>query len=155
MRDMPIKKGILILLFGFFASTSLGQDKGFGLGIIVGEPTGISAKQWLSQRTALDLGLAWSFRRSGFFHVHADYLWHFPDAIRAQEQLVLYAGLGGRFGAVSHDALFGLRIVGGLAFWPRGAPIDLFLEFAPILDLVPATELSANGGIGIRFFFNK
>jgi hypothetical protein len=105
---MQMKSEILLLLFALFASTSLGQDKGFGLGIIAGEPTGISAKQWLSQRTALDLGLAWSFRHSGYFHVHADYLWHFPDAIRAQERLVLYAGLGGRFGAVSHDALFGV-----------------------------------------------
>jgi hypothetical protein len=129
------------------------QSSGFGIGIIAGEPTGITAKQWVSHNNAFDIGLAWSFRRDGFFHVHADYLWHFPGSVRSSEQFVPYAGVGGRFGARKKDPLLGLRIVGGLAWWPKNTPIDLFVEIAPILDLAPATELSGNGGIGIRFFF--
>jgi len=150
-----VKRVAFFLLFLFFVSLSLqAQDKGFGLGIIAGEPTGVSVKQWVSGRTAFDLGLAWSFRHSGFFHLHADYLWHFPEAIESTERLILYAGIGGRFGARKDDALLGVRIVGGLAYWPRSAPIDIFVEIAPVMDLVPATELSSNGGIGIRFFFH-
>jgi hypothetical protein len=90
------------------------QSSGFGLGIIAGEPTGISAKQWVSSKSAFDLGLTCSFRRDGFFHVHADYLWHFPGEIRSAEQFVPYAGLGGRFDARKKDPLLGLRLVGGL-----------------------------------------
>ncbi len=41
----------------------------------------------------------------------------------------------------------------GLPLWPHNSPIDVFLEIAPIVDLAPATELSVNGGIGIRFYF--
>lgn len=147
--------GVAVCLLSLFLGGSgQAQDRGFGLGVIIGEPTGISGKQWLNGTNAIDGGLAWSFRSSGFFHLHADYLWHFPDAIKSQERFVLYAGVGGRFGATKGDATLGVRIVGGIAFWPRETPIDVFLELAPILDLAPATEISANGGIGVRFFFN-
>jgi hypothetical protein len=129
------------------------QDRGFGLGVILGEPTGLSGKYWLSERNAVDAGMAWSFRAQGFFHIHADYLWHFPLHTQSAERFSFYAGVGGRLGAASHDALLGVRIVGGLVFWPRNTPIDVFLEFAPVLDLAPATEMTANGGIGVRFFF--
>jgi len=129
------------------------QDHGFGLGVILGEPTGLSGKYWVSNQNAIDAGMAWSFRRSGFFHIHSDYLWHFPLKAETDQRFTLYAGVGGRLGIVSHDALLGVRIVGGFAFWPKNTPLDIFVEFAPVLDLAPATEMSANGGVGIRFFF--
>jgi hypothetical protein len=129
------------------------QDRGFGLGVILGNPTGVSGKYWVSGQSAIDGAVAWSFRRRGFFHVHADYLWHFSDAIKSQERFIPYVGIGGRFGATKGDASLGLRLAGGIAFLPRGAPIDVFLEIAPIVDLAPATEVDVNGGVGIRFFF--
>ena len=149
MKRFAALAGLLVLL----ATGSSAQDHGFGLGVIVGEPTGISAKEWISSRTAVDAGVAWSFRKKGFFHLHADYLIHFPDAIRSSERLTLYAGIGGRLGLGRSDGIVGVRIVGGIAWWPKDTPLDIFLEIAPILDLAPATEMTANGGIGIRFFF--
>lgn len=75
--------------------SSLAQDRGFGLGVILGEPTGLSGKYWVSSKNAIDGGLAWSFRRSGFFHVHADYLWHFPLKVETDQRFTFYAGVGG------------------------------------------------------------
>src|SRR5690625_1978245 len=46
------------------------------LGFIVGEPTGISAKFWTSDRAAFDLGFAWSFSVQGSMHIHSHYLSH-------------------------------------------------------------------------------
>ncbi|MFN0159167.1 MAG: hypothetical protein ACKVRP_13985 [Bacteroidota bacterium] len=148
-----MKYFLFIVMLVFVASPVDAQEKGFGLGIILGEPTGLSAKTWTSGNNAIDAGLAWSFRGRGFFHLHADYLWHFPNAITSSERFVPYVGVGGRFGAVKRDGILGIRVVGGLAYWPRGVPLDVFVEFAPILDLIPATEMSANGGIGARFYF--
>jgi hypothetical protein len=130
------------------------QNKGFGAGIILGEPTGLSGKYWVSPTNAVDAGVAWAFTKKGFFHLHGDYLWHFVDAIESTERFVLYAGVGGRLGFGDDKTRVGVRIPGGIAFWPKGAPIDVFLEVAPILDLIPATKLSGNGGLGIRYFFN-
>lgn len=139
-----------------FAGTWSGyaQGSGFGLGAIVGEPTGVSAKYWVSSRNALDAGLAWSFRHKGFFHLHADYLWHVPLNVDVPQQFAFYVGIGGRLGIGSGSALLGARIPVGITWWPRDIPLDVFLEIAPVLDLTPATEFSANGGVGIRFFFH-
>jgi hypothetical protein len=146
----------LVLLFFsllVLAPTAVSQDKGFGIGVILGEPTGLSAKTWVSRQNAVDFGLAYSFRRSGYFHFHADYLWHFPDAIRSTERIPLYAGIGGRLAVGNDRGILGVRIPVGLALWLRQAPIEFFFEIAPILDLAPATDLSANVGIGARFYF--
>ena len=152
---MIVKRMLVLAVFAFVVHVAArAQDRGFGLGVILGEPTGISGKYWVSTRNAIDGGMAWSFRNEGFFHLHADYLWHFPLQTHSAERFNFYTGVGGRFGAQAHDALLGVRFVGGFALWPRNTPIDIFVEFAPILDLVPATEMSANGGIGARFFFH-
>ena len=145
---------VLSLLYLFVPSQSVAQTKNFGVGIILGEPTGMSAKYWVSKGNAVDAGVAWAFTRKGFFHLHADYLWHFPDVIESTERFVLYVGVGGRLGFGDDKTRVGVRIPGGIAFWPKGAPIDVFLEIAPILDLIPATKLSGNGGLGIRYFFD-
>ncbi len=130
------------------------QDHGFGLGVLLGEPTGISGKYWLTHQSAIDGAAAWSFRHDGYFIIHSDYLWHFLDAIETTQHLSPYIGIGGRLGGKSGRAVLGVRMAAGLDFWPNNAPIDVFLEIVPILDLTPATELSANGGIGVRFFFD-
>jgi hypothetical protein len=129
------------------------QERGLGLGIIVGEPTGLSIKGWTSSRTAIDAGIAWSFRREGYMHAHVDYLWHFEDIINTRQQVIPYLGVGGRVLGREHSSRVGIRIAGGLAWLPQGAPLDVILEMAPIIDLAPETELSANVGIGVRFFF--
>jgi len=47
----------------------------------------------------------------------------------------------------------GLRIPVGLEYIFSGERVDIFLEIVPLLDLVPDTDFSLNGGIGVRYFF--
>jgi hypothetical protein len=133
-------------------SFSSGQEKDFGLGVLFGEPTGLSGKYWTSSRNAIDAGVAWSFKKSGFFHLHADYLWHFPEVIRSSDRFPLYAGVGGRV-RFDDPVRVGVRIPLGIAWWPHGAPLDVFLEVVPVLDLAPKTEFDMNGGVGARYHF--
>ena len=143
----------VILFCTAITSGSFAQGKHFGLGVIFGEPTGISGKVMLSERNAVDAAVAWSFTRNGHFHVHADYLWLFPNTIQSSERFTLFAGIGGRLVAGRGDGILGLRIAAGLAWLPRSTPLEIFFEVAPIFDIIPATEFSANGGLGIRFYF--
>jgi hypothetical protein len=136
-------------------TVSHAQNRGFGIGIVLGEPTGLSGKYWLAQTTAIDGGLAWSFARESSMHIHADHLWHMFDALKTNDvEIPLYVGVGGRM-KLAKDARLGVRIVGGINYLVYSVPLDLFLEIAPIMDLIPATNLAMNGGIGIRFFFDK
>ena len=45
----------------FVVQRSAAQERDLGLGVIIGEPTGISAKLWTSPVNALDFGLGWSY----------------------------------------------------------------------------------------------
>jgi hypothetical protein len=125
-----------------------------GLGIMVGEPTGISAKLWTGHGTAMDFGAAWSFTDEVAFHVHADYLVHWPGPPEINVGgLLFYAGLGGRIKLEEDSNRAGVRIPLGVTYLFSQSHLDFFLEIAPILDLAPDTELRGNGGFGIRYYF--
>ena len=143
----------MLALVALMTSAAEGQERGFGLGVILGEPTGVSTKGWISSQTAFDAGFAWSFRRTGFLHVHMDYLWHFSDIVNTNQRVNPYVGIGGRLAAREGSAIAGVRVPFGIVWLPANSPIDVFLEIAPVVDLTPETEINANGGIGVRFFF--
>lgn len=147
---------VLIIMFIVLASVSTySQTRGFGLGIIVGEPTGVSAKYWLSGENALDFGLGYSFVNKGRFHFHMDYLFHHQNIFRAEENFALYYGPGFRLKTVEgDDARLAFRFGVGLVWLPRSAPIDVFVEIAPLLDIIPSTDFNVNAGLGLRFYFN-
>jgi hypothetical protein len=53
-------KFITLFILVSLSQLSFAQERNFGLGVIVGEPTGLSAKLWTSNTGALDFGLGWS-----------------------------------------------------------------------------------------------
>lgn len=133
-----------------------GTEKGaFGLGLIIGEPTGISAKLYLSDNQAIDGAVGGALISRGI-HVHADYLWH-PWILDSQDTFVLpaYIGIGGRVlihqrgRGENDDAHIGVRGVAGILFDFREIPLDVFVEGAPILDFRTGDDVSDHGGIGI------
>jgi len=120
---------------------------------MIGEPTGISLKNWISQTNAWDAGIAWGFGNEGAFHLHGDYLWHKFNLIHVDKgRLPLYYGVGARL-LFAHDFRLGIRGVIGLDYLFSDVPIDIFLEIVPIFDLAPRTEFSFNGAFGFRYFF--
>jgi hypothetical protein len=72
-------------------------------------------------------------------------------------KLPLYVGVGGRLKIKNNkgndDNRFGIRVPLGIVYMLESAPVDVFLEIAPILDLTPKTDVSVNGGLGFRYFF--
>lgn len=143
----------ILTLTAVCAQPAAAQRDGFGLGLILGEPTGISFKGWMDSRSAIDAGLAWSFLHETSFHVHADYLLH-TSKLTERADMPAYYGIGGRIKAGGRGSdRIGVRVVGGLAWYLRDAPIDIFVEIAPILDFAPSTDFQVNGGLGARYFF--
>ena len=138
----------------FFIIHAGAQENGFGLGVIVGEPTGISLKGWMNNNTAIDAGVAWSFSHETTFHVHIDYLLHNFSLIEKEDRIPLYYGLGGRIKTGgSGDDRVGIRGVIGVAYFFEDAPLDAFFEIVPVLDVSPTTDFQFNGGVGIRYYF--
>jgi hypothetical protein len=146
---------IIILGFGLLiaASASQSQERKFGVGLMVGEPTGVSAKYWNSAATAFDFGLGFGLAAGEHdFHFHVDHVWHSFNAIRSTERFPLYYGVGGSVGG-GHGSTLAARGVIGLAWIARNTPIDVFIEFVPSLQLAPSAKFIMQGGAGIRYFF--
>ncbi len=145
--------GIVLGLMLIFIKPASAQDKGFGMGIILGEPTGLSAKLWTSGDNAFDFAAAWSLKGDGALLLQADYVWHFFNLIPVSSgKLPLYVGIGGRV-VLADDPQLGVRIPLGIDYLFASAPLDVFAELVPILDLSPATDFGVGGGIGIRYWF--
>ncbi len=129
------------------------QDSGFGLGIILGEPTGISLKTWVRSNAAIDGAVAWSFGQNSAIHLHADYLFHDFNLFDVESgKLPLFFGIGARFKA-EPEAKFGIRFPVGIAYIFEKAPLDIFLELGPVLDLAPGVSFGFTGSLGARYYF--
>jgi hypothetical protein len=141
--------------------------QGFGIGVIVGEPTGLSAKKWVTDTTAIDAAAAWSFADFNSFQIHADYLWHNFDLIKTEDlpgRLPVYFGVGGRIkfqgsndgngkGQNDERTRVGIRAPVGISYLFHDVPVDLFAEVVPILDIAPETKFGIGVGLGARYYF--
>jgi hypothetical protein len=148
-----MKRLILVAIVALFSVGVFAQNDGFGLGVIFGEPTGLSAKLWTSEKTALDAAVAWSFVGTGWLHMHADFLIHNFELIDvSQGSLPVYFGVGAYVG-LSSDLWLGARVPFGIAYHFDGAPVEVFAEVVPGLKLLPEINFYIGGGIGVRYYF--
>jgi hypothetical protein len=152
---MKIKCFVIVLII-FIATNALALErKKFGVGVIVGEPTGITIKYMLDDKSAIDAGVGWETSGDNEFHIYGDYLYHMNDLIKVpQGKLPLYFGGGLRFiDREKKKDKFGIRIPVGIEYLFGNVPLGAFFELVPILNLTPDTEFDFEAGIGIRFFF--
>jgi hypothetical protein len=163
---MSLRAGLLAVavLAAVPASAPAQEEKGvFGLGLIIGEPTGVSAKYYLSDDTAIDAAAGGAVVGRGI-QVHADFLWH-PWILEQQESFILpfYLGPGVRVlnrdsGGGEEDHLrIGLRGVIGIVFDFTSVPLDVFVEVAGVADYRTLDDdhfgLDLNAGAGLRYYF--
>ena len=143
----------LAIAAGPVLATTINTADQFGLGVILGEPTGFSGKYFLNETFAIDGALAWSFSDDSALVMHADYLFNnFSMFNPSKGALGLYFGLGGQL-EFATDTTMGLRIPIGLSYIVGGMPMDIFAEFVPIMDIVPSTDFRPTAAFGIRYFF--
>ncbi len=131
----------------------------FGLGVILGEPSGLSGKLFLDDRHALDMALDFSLVDDAFY-VHGDYVLHVPELFGKLPggRWLAYVGVGGkvRLRERRHDSDelgLSVRVPFGVAWMPDEAPIDVFMEVVPGVRVLPDTDPDVDAGLGVRWFF--
>ena len=139
-----------ILLFGP-AAFAAGET---GIGAMVGNPTGLNVKHWLSEKNAVDGGVAMSFGKKSNFSLHSDYLFHSEGALIFQDKhsLDLYYGIGGRM-EFDDDIELGVRLPVGVAHRLENNEADVFGEIAPVVDFVGRAGLEVHLAVGARYYF--
>lgn len=134
---------------------SLGAwSKELGIGVSLGNPTGLNGKYWLENNQAVDGGLAWSLGKHSNFSMHSDYLFHKEGAFFFNDvnPLDLYYGLGGRM-EFEDDIDLGVRIPVGLAHRVENGSADVFGEVAPIVDFIGTVGVELHLLVGGRYYF--
>jgi hypothetical protein len=139
------------------------DDKGtFGAGLIIGEPTGVSARLYVKDDQAFQAAAGFAFVGGGF-HVHVDYVLH-PWILQSRDSFVLlaYVGPGARFiqyrdGRDASFVALGVRGVAGMVFDFKRNPLDAFVEVAGVLEYGFADDeglgLAPNIAAGARYYF--
>lgn len=146
-----MKAVLLVLLFVLSGSV---WSKDFGLGVSLGNPTGLNGKYWLGGDHAVDGGFAWSLGKNSNLSIHSDYLFHNEGAFFFNDvhPLDLYYGIGGRM-EFEDDIDLGVRIPVGLAHRIENGTADIFGEIAPIVDFIGTTGVELHFLIGGRYYF--
>ena len=142
----------------------------FGLGLELGEPTGLNGKLFLNPNQAIDFGVGevyhYYYGGDGL-HLYLDYLWHPKQLVATPAfKMPFYIGIGGRIWFFDYGPgpnppgadVFGVRVPIGLDFDLNNVPLDFFVQFVPTLDffthynhsVYPDLDIS----FGIRFYFN-
>ena len=155
-RIRVLLRGVLIvaIIFGTLSSAAAAENR-FGLGLIIGEPTGLSANYQLSEDNSIDMAVAWNVSGNNDFVLHADYLWYKNGFFQAGEaKMPLYFGVGGRMVMRSNKSdKFGIRVPIGISYrFADPGFVELFGELAPVLDLAPSMKLDFNAAVGVRFY---
>lgn len=131
---------------------------GFGLGVVVGEPTGLSLALRPNDHNAVQAHVSWSVVR-GAARMSVDYLQTVVIVgTDGPVSLPVYVGVGPTIGFDGpppwQDAPFlGARIPIGITMIPERVPVELFGELAPVLYVVPETAGGLEGVLGARFYF--
>jgi len=153
---------LLCVLLLFASAAAMGQGK-FGVGFVLGEPTGVAWKYNMNSTNAFDGAIGFSpFDR---YRAHVDYLWQtYPFN---EQRLALHYGVGaamgfgrteyiaasnGRYFLRDDDLGFAVRGVIGLNYRVPESPVDLFFEVAPLIVLTPTGGTGADVGLGVRLY---
>jgi hypothetical protein len=143
---------ILLIILSSFAVHAAENE--LGLGVMIGNPTGLNGKYWLKDNTAVDGGFAFSLGKKARLSIHSDYLLHKDGAFFFNDvhPLDLYFGIGGRM-EFDEDIEVGVRVPVGLAHRFTEQPADMFAEIAPIVDFIGRTGLEIHIAVGARYYF--
>lgn len=147
-------KCLILLLICFFVSPVFAQEYQKGLGVMLGNPTGLNGKYWMGAKRAIDGGLGFSLGKHTDFSIHSDYLLHDEAALYLNDvkPLDLYYGIGGRM-EFTNDIEVGIRVPVGLLHKVENGKADIFGEIAPVLDFLTRAGIEIHLLFGSRYYF--
>ncbi len=142
------------LAFLFLTFSLPKAEDHFGLGLVFGAPSGISAKIPVSTANSLNMILGYNlYGRKSSVTMIADYVWYQYDIIPITVgKLPLYFGPGATAN-FSDGASIGVRAVIGAEYQFATVPFDAFLELGPGINVIPNTNGYFTIGLGARYLF--
>ncbi|MFQ5561420.1 MAG: hypothetical protein ACE5FU_12680 [Nitrospinota bacterium] len=151
MKKSIITVFLLALLFQP-AVVSAQQKGAIGAGLLLGEPVSLTAKYWVSEYNAIDVGLGTGSK----FTIYGDYLWQgwkaFPKP--PEGTMAAHLGLGFKLRLDDKDDQFGVRTIAGVNYWMEKYPVEGFAQLIPFFELSPEGKFSLQLAVGVRYYFS-
>jgi hypothetical protein len=135
------------------AAPAFNAESGFGIGFILGTPTGFSGSLPIGPSNAINAALGYKVTGSANLHVQGDYVWIHKNILPVESGTISAYYGPGAFAVAAKDAFLGIRVVGGVDYRFAGPPIQVFLEIGPGINIIPDTEANVGGGLGLRYYF--
>lgn len=137
---------------------------GFGLGIVLGLPTGISLGWRPGDVVNYDAAVAWSFDK-GTLALHADALFTLSELQTddiPDTKFPVWVGIGPRLRVGDEEVptgesevSLGVRVPFGMSAIHENLPLEAFLEVAPGVQAFPETVMTFDIAVGLRFYFGR
>lgn len=128
-------------------------ENGFGVGFIVGLPSGLSASLPTGPNNAFNFLLGYDLSKDANLALLGDYVWRRSDLIPVEiGKVSVYYGPGVRL-MLADQPEAGIRGVLGIDYIFEDSPIQALFELSPGINIVPNTRPSITAGIGLRYFF--
>lgn len=150
--------GLALLCLPALAHARGAKRGGTGLGVSIGDPTGVNFKTFTGSNVAVDATLGLGFIGGNHLALNLGLLWHNRLARSAD----WYYGIGGKLGLYDEDRddkkdrdrlRLGARAPLGVTFMLRQVPIDIFAEVAAGLWIIDEVDLDLDGAVGVRYWF--
>ena len=138
----------VMVVFLLTAGAEAKPPSGFGIGLLVGEPMGVTLKFLGPHGVQIHVFYDFSDEYPG---VSADYVWHVP--IASDPAMAFFFGGGVKLIPKVGAYRFGLRVPIGLNLTLDDLPFEFFAEVAPGLRLLPKTKFDIDGAMGARVYF--
>ena len=142
----------MLALLIVFGSTNLSAQRQFGdvgIGVQIGQPTGLTIKVY-KERASLDFLAAWDWDDFFFFNIHSIYDEHLND----QQTVHFFYGPGGFIGIRERpgndDVELGVSGSIGIDFLIE--KFEIYIQATPRLALVKSTDFEMGGGVGFRIY---
>jgi hypothetical protein len=148
-------KKLICLLSIVFTSNLWAAGGANGLGIVFGDPSGITFQHKINERQFADFYFAYNWDDEAMFM--GDYKFRLPGLFSSDIPVMPYIGIGAYLKFKDHkhndDVAIGARIPLGVEWKVPEAPITVFGELVPGLQVVKKTDGDFQAGIGARYFF--
>ncbi|MCB0551519.1 MAG: hypothetical protein KDD19_28395 [Phaeodactylibacter sp.] len=147
---------VALLVFAFSSGLQAQRPGGVGIGVQLGDPSGLSLNLPTSGRASIDLLAAWDLDNFFFLNGHA----LFMQPLGSVPELGVFYGPGLFIGVRDRDTrrwdfedeiYAGLSGTVGLNYFIN--QFEIYLRATLRLQLIDKTDGSAGGGLGLRYYF--
>lgn len=152
---LPTLLAFILVSMTFYAATAQAPGNGWGIGIQLGQPAGISIKKYNSAGMSADILLAWDL--DDFFFVNLHGTWEKPvDGAKGLEFVYgpgVFAGFeeNNRNRDDDDEIFLGISGTFGLSYYID--QFEIYLRLTPRLAVIESTNGDIGGGLGFRFYF--